>query len=131
MPPSAGEAAHRSQFFSPSFAAYLAAGAAVDGQRYAAAQRRADAARMEIHQMFSRFDIVLAPSTEGDAPTADSTGDPVFNRMWSLVGNPCVHVPTGRGEGGLPVGVSVIGPRYGDAIALSVAALLEGMSGAA
>lgn len=119
------EAAHKAQFFSPSFAGYLAGGAAVDGERYRAAQRLAEAARLEMQQIFSRYDIVLAPSTEGEAPLAETTGDPVFNRMWSLLGNPCVHVPTGRGEGGLPIGVTVVAARHEDARALSGAALLE------
>jgi amidase len=119
------EIAHCAQHFSPSFAAYLAAGAALDGEAWRAAQRLAEAVRADMATVFARYDILLAPSTEGEAPASDTTGDPVFNRMWSLLGNPCVHVPTGSGPAGLPVGVTVVAARYADARALSVAALLE------
>ncbi len=119
------ESAHCAQHFSPSFAAYLAAGAALDGEAYRAAQRLAEAVRAEMAAVFERYDILLAPSTEGEAPTSETTGDPVFNRMWSLLGNPCVHVPTGSGPAGLPVGVTVVAARHADARALSVAGLLE------
>jgi len=45
--------------------------------------------------------------------------------MWSLLGNPCVHVPQGMGPGGMPIGVTLIGPRWGDASTLAAANLLE------
>ena len=76
--------------------------------------------------MYENVDILLAPSTEGEAPAGlDATGDPIFNRMWSLLGNPCVHVPQGMGPGGMPIGVTLIGPRWGDASTLAAANLLE------
>jgi amidase len=72
------------------------------------------------------LDIVLAPSTEGEAPLGlDHTGDPIFNRMWTLLGNPCVHVPLGHGSNKMPIGVTVIGPRWGDAQTLAIARRLE------
>ena len=55
----------------------------------------------------------------------DATGNPIFSRMWSLLGVPCVHVPTGVGRHGMPVGVTVIGPRWRDVQALSAALALE------
>jgi amidase len=45
--------------------------------------------------------------------------------MWSLLGNPCVHVPIGRGANGMPVGVTLVGPRWADAATLAAAWLLE------
>ena len=54
-----------------------------------------------------------------------STGDPRYNRLWTLMGVPCVNVPTLIAEGGLPVGVQVIA-RYGaDAGALNAARFVE------
>ncbi|MOA69454.1 amidase [compost metagenome] len=34
-----------------------------------------------------------------------STGSSLFNRVWSLLGWPALHLPTGRADNGLPVGV--------------------------
>ena len=95
----APEARTRPDGFSSAFAALLAAGRSLDGERYFAAQALAAAARQAFDAMFGAVDIVLAPSTQGEAPAGlEATGDPIFNRMWTLLGNPCVHVPLGAGR---------------------------------
>jgi amidase len=112
--------------FSPAFAAFLAAGREIDGTAYADAQALAAAGRNTIAGVFERVDILLAPSAEGEAPAGlASTGDPIFSRMWSLLGNPCVHLPTGLGASGMPVGVTLVGPRWSDAATLGAAWMLE------
>lgn len=112
--------------FSNAFAQFIAAGSAIDGTTYFAAQELAAAARCALTGVFGDVDILLAPSTEGEAPAGlEATGDPIFNRMWTLLGNPCVHVPLGVGTGGMPIGVTLIGPRWGDAQTLAAADLLE------
>jgi amidase len=112
--------------FSTAFADFLAAAQTLDGARVAAAYALADQARCALSSVFGAVDVLLAPSAEGEAPAGlGATGNPVFNRMWTLLGVPCVHVPTGVGAQGLPVGVTVIGPRWGDAKTLAAAALLQ------
>jgi len=112
--------------FSPAFADFLATAATLDGERLRAARALAERARCELVSVFADVDVLLAPSTEGEAPAGiAATGNPIFNRMWTLLGVPCVHVPVGTGTGGLPVGVTVIGPRWGDAQTLAVAELLQ------
>jgi len=121
---------HAAQF-SAAFAAFLASAQAVDGARLAAARRLADRARAELATLFESVDVLVAPSAEGEAPAGlDATGNPVFNRMWTLLGVPCVHVPLGLGGQGMPVGVTVIGPRWADALALGAADLLQRGAGA-
>jgi Asp-tRNA(Asn)/Glu-tRNA(Gln) amidotransferase A subunit family amidase len=52
------------------------------------------------------------------------TGDPAFNRLWTLMGTPCVNVP-GLRDGDLPLGVQIVG-RFGrDRAALEAALFLE------
>ncbi|MNR83689.1 Glutamyl-tRNA(Gln) amidotransferase subunit A [compost metagenome] len=122
----APEARTHAEGFSKPFAAVLESGRAIDGTSYVAAQALAAASRQMVAGVFETVDILLAPSTEGEAPAGlAATGDPIFNRMWSLLGNPCVHVPQGAGPGGLPLGVTLIGPRWGDAGTLAAANLLE------
>jgi Asp-tRNA(Asn)/Glu-tRNA(Gln) amidotransferase A subunit family amidase len=122
----APEARMRPDGFSPAFSTLLDSGRAIDGMAYVAAQATAAAARRAIEGIFDTVDILLAPSAEGEAPAGlASTGDPVFNRMWSLLGNPCVHVPLASGANGMPVGVTLIGPRWGDAATLAAAQMLE------
>ena len=122
----APERSSHAGLFSPAFAQVLASGAAVTGERLAQAHALAIHARGEIENLFSQVDVLIAPSATGEAPVGlDATGDPIFSRLWSLLGVPCVHVPTGVGGHGMPVGVTVIGPRWRDAKALSAALALE------
>tara|TARA_A100001037_G_scaffold288499_1_gene299195 strand:+ start:4168 stop:5604 length:1437 start_codon:yes stop_codon:yes gene_type:complete len=44
---------------------------------------------------------------------------------FNLTGNPVASVPSGLTKKGLPTGVQIIGPRFGDDIVLSVAGALE------
>jgi Asp-tRNA(Asn)/Glu-tRNA(Gln) amidotransferase A subunit family amidase len=76
--------------------------------------------------MFDDFDVLLTLSAPGAAPKGlGSTGDARFNRLWTLMGVPCVNVSAYVAEGGLPVGVQVIA-RYGnDAGALAAARFVE------
>ena len=56
------------------------------------------------------FDFLLTPSAPSEAPASlASTGDPVFNRAWTLLGVPCVTLPYGKGPSGLPLGVQLVG----------------------
>jgi Asp-tRNA(Asn)/Glu-tRNA(Gln) amidotransferase A subunit family amidase len=116
----------QASLFSPAFAEVLASGAAVSGERLAEAHALAIHARGEIENLLQQVDVLIAPSATGEAPLGlDATGNPIFSRLWSLLGVPCVHVPTGVGRHGMPVGVTVIGPRWRDAKALSAALALE------
>lgn len=128
----APEAMHHATGFSAAFARQLEAGRAVNGQRFQAALAYAEAARIAFASAMADFDIVLAPSAEGEAPAGlGATGDPIFCRMWTLLGTPCVHVPTGVGANGMPVGITVTGQRHADARVLSIAHRLEQLLGAA
>lgn len=122
----APERRQHAKLFSAAFADFLGAAGAVDGARAAAAYALAERARCALATVFRSVDVLLAPSAEGVAPAGlGATGNPIFNRLWTLLGVPCVHVPTGLGPQGLPVGVTVIGPRWGDAQTLAAAERLQ------
>lgn len=91
-------------------------------ESYLAAQKLAAGCRWESSALFEEHDVLLAPSVKGEAPAGlESTGDPLFCRMWTLLGLPCVSLPGMLGPNGLPLGAQIIGPRYRDDLALSVA----------
>jgi Asp-tRNA(Asn)/Glu-tRNA(Gln) amidotransferase A subunit family amidase len=72
------------------------------------------------------IDAILTPAAPGEAPAGlASTGDAVFNRVWTLLYLPCVAVPAGIGPGGLPVAVQLVGPWGEDARTLAAAAFVE------
>lgn len=112
--------------FSPAFAQLLAFGKSLSGADIAGAHLLASAARQVLEAIFKSVDVLVAPSAEGEAPEGlEATGNPIFNRFWTLLGNPCVHVPTGTGAYRMPVGVTVIGPCWADWLTLSAAHALE------
>jgi Asp-tRNA(Asn)/Glu-tRNA(Gln) amidotransferase A subunit family amidase len=71
-------------------------------------------------------EVLLTPSAPGAAPRGlESTGRPTFNRLWTLLGAPCVNVPGLLDQSGLPLGVQIVA-RFGrDRFALAAAAFLE------
>ena len=73
-------------------------------------------------EVFADVHVLLAPSTVGEAPHGiAATGDPLFNRMWTLLHTPCLHLPSPIGPRGLPVGVTIVGPIGGDRATLLAA----------
>jgi Asp-tRNA(Asn)/Glu-tRNA(Gln) amidotransferase A subunit family amidase len=87
----------------------------------------ADRARAALADVFNDVDALLTFSAPGVAPKGlASTGDPSFNRLWTLMGVPCVNIPAYVADGGLPVGVQVIARLGDDAGALAAARFVEG-----
>jgi Asp-tRNA(Asn)/Glu-tRNA(Gln) amidotransferase A subunit family amidase len=83
-------------------------------------------ARKALAKVFDEVDVLLTFSAPGAAPKGlDSTGDARFNRLWTLMGVPCVNIPGYVAEGGLPVGVQVIAGFGDDAGALAAARFVE------
>ena len=98
--------------------------------------------RWQWHEFFDRFDIVLAPVMATSAfvhdhrPFGERTvvvnGEAVayFDQVFwaglaSVAYLPATVIPTGPDAAGLPIGVQIIGPEYGDLITIGVARLLE------
>ena len=91
--------------------AMIEAGLAVMPAQYDAAKTLARQCRAMLPQVFDGVDVLVAPSTMGEAPAGiDATGDPLFNRIWTLLRVPVVHLPIARSAQGLPLGVTVVGP---------------------
>jgi Asp-tRNA(Asn)/Glu-tRNA(Gln) amidotransferase A subunit family amidase len=91
-----------------------------------AARQVADRARAALAAIFDEVDVLLTFSAPGAAPKGlGSTGDPRYNRLWTLMGVPCVNVPAYVTEEGLPVGVQVIARFGNDAGALRAARFVE------
>jgi aspartyl-tRNA(Asn)/glutamyl-tRNA(Gln) amidotransferase subunit A len=69
----------------------------------------------------------LTPAAPGPAPGfAESTGDPIFNGLWTLCRTPTVTVPLFETETGLPMGAQLVGRRGDDARLLRTARWLAG-----
>jgi Asp-tRNA(Asn)/Glu-tRNA(Gln) amidotransferase A subunit family amidase len=99
---------------SPKLQALLEEGMRIPAERHWANVQLAYSARAKVSSAFGESEAWLAPSAIGEAPaTLEQTGDPVFGRVWTLLGLPCVHLPLMTGQSGMPVGLQLVG-RYGD-----------------
>jgi amidase len=119
----AHERLRHSADLSPRLGQMLDAGMAVGAEEYDAAVAETAAARAKLDGFFGPCDAMLVPAAPGEAPRGlGYTGNPVFNRMWTLLGTPCITVPAIWAENGLPTGVQLVG-RIGHDVRLIRAAL--------
>ena len=121
------------------------AGRSVSAADYLDAQERR-AAFTEVWEAFfdldEGYDVLLTPSLPLAAFSTEVTGpteidgspiDPFFDDWCllalpaNLTGQPASAVPTGLSSDGLPVGLQVMGPRWGDLRTLAVAARVEAL----
>ena len=96
---------------SPKLTSVLNAGAKVSGHDYVAALQARETMYAAVEQVLSRYAALLTLPSCGPAPKGlESTGDAVFNGMWTLLGVPCISLPLMQVDG-MPCGVQLIGMR--------------------
>jgi amidase len=94
---------------SPPTQEYIAAGEQCSEESYAAACGVLEQTRANFSELLGDGEIVIAPSAPGEAPEGLGwTGNADFNRMWTSLHVPCLHLPVDRGPKGLPLGVTLI-----------------------
>jgi Asp-tRNA(Asn)/Glu-tRNA(Gln) amidotransferase A subunit family amidase len=100
-------------------------------EEFRAAWREADRMRAAANDWAGGFDAILTLPAPGQAPkTLASTGDAIFNGLWTLLHMPCLTLPAGEGPDGLPVGVQLVGKRHADARLLDTGLWVERHLGA-
>jgi Asp-tRNA(Asn)/Glu-tRNA(Gln) amidotransferase A subunit family amidase len=110
----------------PTLREQLDKAAAIAPAAYDDARRLARQARRALIDFMEGIDVLLTPSAPGAAPHGlSSTGKPTFNRLWTLLGTPCVNVPGLFDSGSLPLGVQIVGRFARDRLALEAAAFLQ------
>ncbi|MBM3508819.1 MAG: amidase [Alphaproteobacteria bacterium] len=104
----------------------VTAGRAVTYESYSQALLQRNRCRQMLTDLFISYDALLAPSAPGEAPKGlESTGNPLFGRIWSLLQAPSVNLPGHTGRNKLPVGVQVIGAFGQDDRLIAVAQWME------
>ena len=74
--------------------------------------------RAYIDSLFSDFDYIITPSAPGPAPQGIiTTGNSIFNRMWTLLHLPCIALPMTKNDDNLPMGLQIIG-KFQDDVSL-------------
>jgi aspartyl-tRNA(Asn)/glutamyl-tRNA(Gln) amidotransferase subunit A len=104
---------------------------------YLRAQKVRTLIARDFKEAFSRADLIITPT----APTpafrlGEKTQDPlqmyladIYTVTGSLAGVPGISVPCGRTAEGLPVGMQVVGPHFGEARVLQLANAFEAAGG--
>ena len=116
---------------SPVLRDYLQSTRDITPAAYEAAQALTLQARAQAQAWLQGFDALLTPSAPDEPPVGyASTGPSTFNRLWTLLGVPCISVPGAVGDGGAPIGLQLIAPQSCDARLLAVAQRLEQALGA-
>lgn len=128
------EAAHHMCFeydnhksvLSPQIVALIEEGMEIQREDYLLAQATVQRAREEMSTFFEKWDVILAPSAPGEAPLGlNATGDPIFSRMWNMLGLPCITIPAFTGPQHLPVGIQAVGAFGEDERLLHIALWIE------
>lgn len=137
---------HESQGYFPARAADYGAdvrkrlelGNAVRAVDYLRAQQARERLRADFRTAFERVDVVLAPSVPIPAPRIGEDSVKIggaaqsvrgslvrMNRPANFTGFPAISVPCGFTRAGLPIGLMLHGPEWGEAKLLRVAFLYE------
>src|ERR1035437_5291015 len=99
----------------------VAEGSRNSALRYLAARDGALRYRAGLADILNDYDAILTPAAPGVAPKGTATGNPAFNTLWTLAGLPAVTLPLLTGEGGMPIGVQLVGAIGDDARLLRTA----------
>lgn len=105
---------------------FVDAGGAILAEEEAAARGRLAAQRAVLADVFDSVDVLLCPSAVGEAPQGlFFTGDPLFDRIWTGMGTPCVSLPFTNGPHGMPLRIQAVGPRGADGRTIAAALWME------
>jgi Asp-tRNA(Asn)/Glu-tRNA(Gln) amidotransferase A subunit family amidase len=94
--------------------------------QYENAKAAAERARAAIDGLFDDFDVLITPSTRGEAPADRTAIEPsYFNRIWTLMYLPCLTLPAFTGPSGMPVGLQLVARRDADERLLAMGRWVE------
>ncbi|KAF5536442.1 amidase [Fusarium phyllophilum] len=86
--------------------------------------------RDTIDDLARRYTVILTPSAVDEAPLGlDDMGSATFNTLWTGFHMPVVNIPAFAGANDMPVGISLVGPRFRDQQLLRTSQLLSDILG--
>ena len=120
----------------PDFAAQAAIGETLDANALHQLNQRRGMLGSHLRQFMQSYDLILTPSTAVPAFKALPAGHSAMNSEamlgwtpfsypFNLSQQPAISLPCGLTADGLPMGVQLVGPMFGDALVLRAAKALE------
>ena len=96
--------------------------------QFNAQREHAERCRQMFAQAVKGLDAVLTLASPGEAPlTQNGTGSPMFNRTWTTIGVPCLGLPFGKGDQGLPLAIQLVAAEGQDHQLLDLGGKLESL----
>ena len=118
------------EFYQPQTLRSLRAAASVTAATYIEARRDLDRLRREAPAVFSNIDLLVMPTVPLPPPLLGASDDQVAIRLqntaaFDMNGMPAVSIPCGFTKNGLPIGMQIVGPPWGEAAVLETALAYE------
>ena len=120
------------QLYDAAISRNLRQGSEVTTAAYIQSRSELDQARRAIGTVFSNVDLLVTPTTAVPPPTIDEAvrlGIEVAlirnTAPFNVFGLPTISVPCGFTSSGLPIGMQITGPRFGEAKVLALAHAYE------
>jgi aspartyl-tRNA(Asn)/glutamyl-tRNA(Gln) amidotransferase subunit A len=112
----------------PGFRALAEHGLEVTMERFSAATTARSQLIARLNAFHETYDLLLTPTMPTPPPTVETAyHTPEFDRWehgvpftlpFNLTGQPAASIPCGLTESGLPVGLQIVGPRFGEHLVL-------------
>jgi aspartyl-tRNA(Asn)/glutamyl-tRNA(Gln) amidotransferase subunit A len=120
------------QLYHAAISRNLRQGSEVTTAAYIQSRRELDGARRAIGAVFSNVDLLVTPTTAVPPPTIEEAVrlgiEGELNRNtapFNVYGLPTISIPCGFTSSGLPIGMQISGPRFGEAKVLALAHAYE------
>src|SRR5579872_2022603 len=129
--------ARHSELYLPETLRRIRTGEKVTAGEYIQRRRELKEARRRIRQVFAEVDVLVTPTTPIAAPAiAELKASPDAlrpaelkllrnTRPFNVWGLPAISVPCGFTQGGLPIGLQIAGPHWGEDLVLRLAYAYE------
>ena len=115
--------------YQPGTRAQLQRTANANGAEYAQARRDLDLVRREIRKVFTKADLLVAPTMKAPPALLSAPGGGAAggnnNVAFDMYGVPSISIPCGFTNSGLPIGLQISGAHFGEINVLALAHAYE------
>jgi aspartyl-tRNA(Asn)/glutamyl-tRNA(Gln) amidotransferase subunit A len=117
------------ELYQPTTRSRLEAGARITAEAYIRGRRELDRLRRVVPAVFSTVDLLITPTTPIPPSTierAEAGGAYLRNTSpFDVYGLPTISIPCGFTKAGLPIGIQISGPNFGELRVLALAHAYE------
>jgi aspartyl-tRNA(Asn)/glutamyl-tRNA(Gln) amidotransferase subunit A len=125
------------ELYQPSTRARLEAGTRVTAEAYIQGRRELDRVRRAVRDVFAEVDVLITPTTPVSPATIAESADQGVpapggvalslrnTQPFDIYGLPTISIPCGFTSAGMPIGLQISGPHFGEQTVLALAHAYE------